>query len=158
MVNGECAFSVGMCLNRQYPVGCENAPILAVDIPRLKTELYYAASAAMELTDALIALTSGAWDDPYRCREGRERKNCSINTDCDSHLGAGDGICDVATGVAYLSPLIFNDVGENQLAECTPGQPIVVPVGKRLSMRSYVRRDAALKGDRDNLRLYCIAP
>lgn len=158
VVNGECAFSVGICLNRSDPPGCQSAPIIAVDIPRLKTELSYAAAAAEELTDALGALTSDAYDAPGRCREGRERKNCTFNTDCDSHLGADDGICDVATGVAYLPPLVGSGGTPNQLALCTPGQPIVVPVAKRLSMRSYVRRDAALKGDRDNLRLYCVAP
>jgi len=158
VVNGECAFSVGICLNRSDPVGCVSAPIIAVDIPRLKTELSYAAAAAEELTDALGALTSDAYDAPGRCREGRERKNCTINTDCDSFLGAVDGICDVATGVAYLPPLVATGGMPNQLAPCTPGQPVVVPVGERLSMRSYVRRDTALKGDRDNLRLYCLAP
>jgi cysteine-rich repeat protein len=153
VVNGECAFSVGMCLNRPDPVGCQSGPILAVDIPRLKTILPFAAAAAEELTDALGTLTSDAFDAPGRCREGRPRKNCTINTDCDSHLGAGDGICDVATGVAYLPPL---DATVNQLSPCTSGRPVVVPVGGRLTMKNYVRRVGALRGDRDTVRLFCV--
>ncbi|TFH23425.1 MAG: DUF4215 domain-containing protein [Myxococcales bacterium] len=155
VVNGECAFSIGMCLNRPDPPGCQTGSIVAVDMPRLKTAFPYAAEAAEELTDALGALTADAFDAPGRCRKGRSRKNCTFNTDCDSHLGAADGICDVATGVAYLPPLAG---ASNQLASCTPGQPVVVPVGARLSMKSYVRRDGGLRGDRDNVRLRCIAP
>lgn len=158
VVNGECVFSVGMCVNRPEPAGCVTGPVLAVDIPRLDTSLPWAAAAGEALTDALGMLTSDSFDAPGRCRDGRARKNCTFNVDCDSYLGAGDGICDVATGVAYLPPLDAFGGTPNQLVPCTAGQPVTVPVGERLNMRSYVRREMPLKGDRDNIRLYCLAP
>jgi len=151
-VNGECVFSVGMCVNRPEPAGCVTGPVTAVDIPRLDTSLAWAAAAGEALTDALGMLTADFFDAPGRCRGGRTRKNCTFNVDCDSYLGASDGICDVAT------PLDAFGATPNQLSPCTSGQPMVVPVGQRLKMRSYVRRELPLKGDRDNLRLYCVAP
>jgi len=153
--NGECVFSVGICVNRGDPAGCAQGSVFAIDVLRLKTGVPYQAAAAEVLTDALGALTSDSYDAPGRCREGKRRKNCSINTDCDTFLGAGDGICDVATGVSYSPSLVATGVGANQVSACTPGEPVAVPVGQRLKLRLYVRRDDGLRGDKDSLKLVC---
>ncbi len=155
--NGSCTFSVGYCVNRPDPAGCAQAPVIAIDLRKLRTEDPVQANAAEILTDALAALTSGGFDAPSRCREGLRGKNCTENTDCDSFLGAGDGLCDVATGVSYDPPLAASGPNANQTTACTPGQLIAVPTTIRsLRLRTQVRRVEPFKGDRDTLRLSCL--
>jgi hypothetical protein len=155
--NGECVFSVGICINRPQPMNCEKAPVFAVDLLGLRTGNLVHATAAETLTDALAALISPIEnaDAPGRCREGKKRKNCTVSTDCDSFLGAGDGICDVATGVSYNPPLTPEGGTPNQVTACTPGQAVSVPAGDTLRLRLYARRDSSVRSDKDTMRLIC---
>ncbi len=68
---------------------------------------------------------------------------------------AGDGICDVATGVSYDSPLTPLGLSPNQVTGCTPGQPIMVPAGENLRLKLYARRDTSVRSDKDTMRLIC---
>jgi cysteine-rich repeat protein len=153
--NGACVLSVGICINRPQPASCEQAPVFAVDLLGLKTGDPVQAAAAETLTDALAALTSETADAPGRCREGKKRKNCTVSTDCDNYLGAGDGICDVATGVSYEGPLTTLGISPNQVTACTPGQAVGVPAGDSLRLRLYARRDPSVRSDKDTMRLIC---
>jgi hypothetical protein len=156
-VNGECEFSVGICLNRPQPTNCQQAPILAVDLLSMRTGDPVHAAACETLTDALAALTAEIASVPGRCRDGETRKNCTINRDCDSFLGATDGICDVPTGVSYHDSLTPFGVDANQTTACTPGQPVVVPLGTNLRLRMFVRREGVtVKGDKVTVRLLCV--
>jgi hypothetical protein len=146
-VNGVCQFSVGICLNRPLPLNCEKAPIIAVDLLGLKTQLASQSDVAATLTDALAGLTSEVAEEPGRCsNSGLRGKNCSGNPDCDTFLGAHDGVCDDATGVAYVGPLAAPpDLSPNQTTGCTPGQPIFVAAGERLRLKLFARRDPSVR-------------
>lgn len=153
--DGKCTFSVGICLNRPQPVACTQSPIIALELLHLRVEDPVQAAVAETMTDALATLTSESAEMPGRCSRGLRRKNCSVATDCDSYLGAHDGICNVATGVAYVPELTALGLSPNQTTACTSGEPVVVPVGVNLRLRLYAHRDASVRSDKDTLRLSC---
>jgi hypothetical protein len=119
-------------------------------------------AAAETLTEAIAQLIDSPSKAslPFRCSEGLRKKNCTIDSDCDTRLGFGDGRCDVPTGVAF-SPPLTPDVDPplptevNQVAGCTPGRLVSVPAGTKLSLRAYARRTQTQHGDKDSIRLIC---
>ncbi len=107
---------------------------------------------------AIENLTAGGVETPDRCREGVRSKNCSIPDDdeCDTFLGAGNGLCDIGTGVVFTPPLDPAILGGDQITTCTPGTDVVVPTGDKLKLRTLIRRsEDGLRKDKDRLRLIC---
>ena len=156
-VPGQCTFRAGFCLNRPEPASCTPGDLSAVDLLRLKIVEPVDAAAAEALTTAIAALSIGTSDVPDRCREGLKRKICSIPDDdeCDSFLGASDGMCDIGTGVVFTPPLNPSYLGGDQLVTCTPGVDVVVPVGSQLRLKAEISRQRPPRRDRDLLRLFC---
>jgi len=150
---GQCTFRVGVCLNRPEPASCTAGGLLSLDLIKLKVTDPIQAAAAEDITTAVAALAPGSSEIPDRCRVGVKNKVCSIpdNEECDTFLGAGNGLCDIGTGVTFDPPL---DPGD-QVTTCTPGIDVVVPVEDRLKLRTKVRR-LDLKTEKDSLRLRCL--
>jgi cysteine-rich repeat protein len=155
-IPGQCTFRVGVCLNRPGVPGCTLGGLSSFDL-RLKVNVSDQAAVAAEIITAAVAkLAPSSADVPGRCRRGLRGKVCSIpdNPECDTFFGAGDGICDVGTGVLFDPPLDPQDQGGDQISPCTPGKDIVVSAGARLKLRSLVHRTTG-KRDRDMVRLLC---
>jgi hypothetical protein len=78
---------------------------------------------------------------------------CSIPDDdeCDTFFGAGNGVCDVGTGVQFAPPLDPEDEGGDQVSPCTPGVDIVVGAGGRITLRARVRQASGVQ-DTDAIR------
>jgi cysteine-rich repeat protein len=158
VVPGQCTFRVGVCLNRALVPGCTRGGLLAFDLLKIDVQDGQQAAAVEAITAAVHDLAPGVADVPGRCRAGVRGKVCSIPDDreCDSHFGAGDGICDIGTGAVFSSPLDPPDLGGDQTAICTPGVDVVVASGTNLKLRSLVRRAMALPDrDIDTLKLVC---
>jgi cysteine-rich repeat protein len=159
--NGTCVFSVGVCLNRPQPAGCAPGSILAVDLVGVKAADDVQADAAEIMALGMIPMITPeeAAECPNRCSAGERFKNCTNAVDCDSYLGANDGVCDVPTGVAYDPPLTLDadlPVAPNQAAACSDSQLVSVPVNDNLRMRLFARRTDGMRGDRDTIRLFCV--
>ena len=153
----QCTFRVGFCLNRPEPLGCDAGNVISVDLRRLHVDRPLEAAAAETLTSAIAALGGGLASVPDRCRKGERHKICSIpdNSECDTYLGAGNGICDIGTGVTFSPVLTPVDLGGTQVTTCTPGMDIVVPVGGKFRVSSRVRRLKG-RGDGDAIVVKCM--
>lgn len=152
-IGGQCTFRVGVCLNRSGVPGCTPGAIVTWDLLGLEVGESAHAAAAEALTGAVAALApGGAALVPDRCRLGLAGKACSIPQDleCDTFFGAGDGACDIGTGVQFAPPLVAAD----QAAPCTAGTDVVVPVGSRLRLRARLTQ-ADARRDKDKLTLVC---
>lgn len=153
---GQCTFRVGVCLNRPEPANCTAGNLGSVDLLGIDVNDPVEAAAAQAITTAMETLTVGGVDTPDRCREGVHTKSCSIPDDdeCDTFLGAGNGLCDIGTGVVFTPPLDPAILGGDQITSCTPGTDVVVPAGSSLKLLTLIRRDG-LRTDKDRLRLIC---
>jgi cysteine-rich repeat protein len=183
VVNGECVFRIGVCLNR----------VLNPDIC-LRDEL--------RTFDLLGVKIRG------KCVAGHVGGKCVTDADCDLSSGSGDGECLLSRAVAAartLTTAIVDEVGagasvpnrcraglkgkvcsvdeecdrafglgdgicdigtgvqfnDPTLAAtdtaCTPGQDIVLDAGTKLNLKSYVRRQSG-RADKDRLTLVCSEP
>jgi len=150
---GQCTFHVGVCLNRPNALGCPLGDIQTFEILRPKVP---AQDPAIE-RDAINSLITAveplgpSSSVPQRCRLGVRGKICSEDQECDTHLGAGNGVCDIATGVLFVPPL---DPGDQSNICTIPSVAIVVPAGGKLKLLSRVTR-ASGSQDKDAVLLVC---
>lgn len=157
---GRCTFRVGICLNRIGVAGCTPGNIATFELRKIHLAIPEEATAGAALSAAVVGLASpGTATAPDRCRAGVKFKQCSIpsNQECDTALGAGDGVCDIGSGVVFSPPL---DTG-TQVSPCTEAVDVVVPVGRRLKLNGLAARATATPKparDRDALHLTCRAP
>ena len=157
-IPGRCTFRVGVCLNRTGIAGCTPGNIQTFELRKVNLAVSEEAAAAAALTAAVIGLaTPGSASAPDRCREGVRHKLCSIpaNLECDTSLGAGNGVCDIGTGVVFSPPL---DTA-TQLGPCTEPVDVIVPVGGQLRLKARTARTTPNRlRDSDVLQLSCRHP
>ncbi len=150
---GQCTFHVGVCLNRPNALGCTLGDVQTFEILRPKVPAQNPAierDAINALIGAVEPLGAGS-SVPQRCRQGVRGKICSEDQECDTHLGAGNGICDIATGVLFDPAL---DPGDQTTVCTTPSVAIVVPAGGKLKLLSRVTRVSGTQ-DKDAVLLVC---
>ena len=163
---GQCTFEVSMCLGLQVPsdaqssrAKCNPVAVKSIDLPRLSMDRCWNADAAHALTKELERLPGAVATVPGRCLAGHRGKNCTVDRDCDSFLGSGDGACSDGNGVEFDSLPLGTD------ATCTSKVKIKVPAGRQLHLRSRVRGhlsgavggESRMWRDTDTFRLVCRA-
>jgi cysteine-rich repeat protein len=153
---GQCTFRLGMCVNRTDVAGCTPGELLTVDLVGVRVGDPTAAAAVEAVTNAVRELAPSSGLVPDRCRSGLPGKVCSIPDDreCDSFFGAGNGACDIGTGVVFSPPLDPAALGGEQVSPCTPSLDVVVPAGRRLALRARSRQASGV-GDYDTVKLVC---
>jgi len=155
-IPGQCTFRIGVCLNRTGVAGCVPGNIRTFELANVNLTHPEEAAAAQALIAAVVGLAPGTATVPDRCRKGSKGKICSIpnNQQCDSALGAGDGVCDIGSGVVFGPALD----AATQVAPCTQPVDVMVPVGGKLRLRSRAKVALPAKRptrDNDALRLSC---
>lgn len=155
---GQCTFRIGACVNRTDVAICTPGDLVTVDLLGLDVSDADQAAAAEVITNAIRDLGPASGVVPDRCRAGLRGKACSIPDDneCDTFFGAGNGLCDIGTGVEFAPPLDPQTLGGEQTSPCTPSLDVVVPAGSRLTLRARSRQTNGSQ-DFDTLRLICQA-